>query len=125
MLNIATWNLCLGLKNKKDTVYGCLIEENIDIAFLLEVDIRKEYPIEVLTNKEYRLEVETSNIKSRCSIAIKNNINYKRRTDLEGEDLSLVIIDVTSTTNYRLINIYRQFHPPPTTYHKQTTLVFS
>ena len=112
MLNIATWNLCLGLKNKKDTVYGCLIEENIDIAFLQEVDIRKEYPIEVLTNKEYRLEVETSNIKSRCAIAIKNNINYKRRTDLEGEDLSLVIIDVTSTTNYRLINIYHQFHPP-------------
>ena len=41
MLKIATWNLCLGLKNKKDTVYGCLNEEKIDIAMLQEVDIKK------------------------------------------------------------------------------------
>ena len=45
MLKIATWNLCLGLKNKIDTVYGCLTEENIVIAMLQEVDIKKEYPL--------------------------------------------------------------------------------
>ena len=112
MLKIATWNLCLGLKNKKDTVYGCLTEENIDIAMLQEVDIKKDYPIELLATKDYNLEVENANVKSRCAIAIKNNINYKRRIDLEGENLSLVILDVVSTTNYRLINLYRQFNPP-------------
>ena len=112
MFNVATWNLCLGLKNKKDIVYGCLVEEKIDIALLQEVDIVKDFPLGLLTNKDYRLEIENSKTKSRCAIAIKNNINYTRRQDLEGEDLSLVIIDVTSTSSYRIVNVYRQFNPP-------------
>ena len=35
-----------------------------------------------------------------------------RRTDLEEIDTSLIIIDVNSVTNYRLINVYRSFNPP-------------
>ena len=41
----------------------------------------------------------------------KNNINYTRRKELESEDLSLIIIDVISSSNYRIINVYRQFNP--------------
>ena len=74
MFNVATWNLCLGLKNKKDIVYGCLVEEKIDIALLQEVDIVKDFPLVLLTNKDYSLEIENSKTKSRCAIAIKNNI---------------------------------------------------
>ena len=38
---------------------------------------------------------------------------YKRRTDLEGVDSNLVIIDILSKKDpLRLINIYRSFNPP-------------
>ena len=93
-------------------MYSCLVEEKIDIALLQEVDIAKDFPHELLTNKDYSLEIEKSKIKSRCAIAIKNNINYTRKHELEGEDLSLIIIDISSSTNYRIINVYRQFNPP-------------
>ena len=68
-------------QEQKDTVYSCLVEEKIDIALLQEVDIVKDFPHELLTNKDYSLEVEKSKIKSRCAIAIKNNINYTRKHD--------------------------------------------
>ena len=58
MIKVATWNLCLGLKSKKDYVYDTLRKENIDICVLQEVEINKAYPINILTAKDYKLEVE-------------------------------------------------------------------
>ena len=65
-----------------------------------------------MSNKNYKLEIELSSKKARCAIAIKNEVNYVRRTDLEEIDTSLIIIDVNSVINYRLINVYRSFNPP-------------
>ena len=45
-------------------------------------------------------------------MAIKNGINYVRRNDLEIVDTSVIIIDVNSDLNYRIINVYRSFNPP-------------
>ena len=102
----------MGLKNKKDYVYDTLSENNIDICAIQEVEIETNYPSELLSNKNYKLEIELSSKKARCAIAIKNEVNYVRRTDLEEIDTSLIIIDVNSVTNYRLINVYRSFNPP-------------
>ena len=112
MIELATWNICLGIKNKKDYVYDTLAELNVDICAIQEVEIPKDYPSELLANKNYILEVELSTTKARCAMAIKNGINYVRRNDLEMVDTSVVIIDVNSDLNYRIINVYRSFNPP-------------
>ena len=40
---IATWNICLGLKNKKEYVYDVIKEKKIDICLLQEVEIPVDY----------------------------------------------------------------------------------
>ena len=112
MIKVATWNLCLGLKNKKDTVYETLREEKIDICMLQEIEIKKDYSASLLSSKDYKLEIEESNHKARCAIVIKNNIEYVRRNDLEEIDNGLVIIDINVGIPYRLICVYRMFNPP-------------
>ena len=111
-MKLASWNLCLGLKNKKDYVYETLNNENIDICLLQEVEIRTDYPLTLLSSKNYKIEVENSSQKARCAIAIKKTLNYTRREDLEGIDLSICVIDVNGTINYRIVNFYHLFNPP-------------
>ena len=112
MIKIATWNICLGLKNKKDYVYEKLLQENIDICALQEVEVDKAYPHSLLTSKDYTIEIEQASAKARNAFAINKRINYTRRFDLEANDSSIVIIDVDMVSKYRLINIYRSFNPP-------------
>ena len=50
--------------------------------------------------------------KARCAIAIRDNIEYKRRSDLEETNSGIVVIDINNSKNYRIINLYRQFTPP-------------
>ena len=109
MIKLSSWNLCLGLKKKY--VYETLNGENIDICLLQEVEIQTDYPSELLSSKNYKIEIEKSSHKARCAIAIKKTINYTRREDLEGLDLSIVVIDIDSSRNYRIINFYRLFNP--------------
>ena len=111
-MKIATWNLCLGLTNKKDYVYKTLNEEKIDICLFQEVEIENDYPIQLLTSRNFKIEVEKNTKKARSAIAIRDNIEYKRRLDLEEIDSGLVVIDINSSKNYRIINLYRQFAPP-------------
>ena len=111
MVKLSTWNICLGLKNKKDLVIETLRREKIDICCLQEVDIEANYPKEILSSKDYKLECEDNEKKSRTGIYVKNNIDYVRKTDLEGVNNGLVIIDFKSLKNYRLINLYRVFNP--------------
>ena len=112
MMKIATWNICLGLKNKKDYVYQVIKENNMDICLLQEVEIEKSYDENILSDKEYKLEVETNSIKSRTAIAIQERIQYKRQYTLEGENTGIVIIDTYGQIEYRIINLYRSFNPP-------------
>ena len=111
-IKIATWNVCLGVKNKKDYIIDVLRKENIDICMIQEADIPKDYPYDLLSSKDYKIECERSTKKARCVALIKNDINYARRTDLEGEDDCLIILDVKGIKNYRLVNVYRTFSPP-------------
>ena len=40
-IKIASWNLCLGLANKKDYVASMIKENKIDICCVQEIDIKK------------------------------------------------------------------------------------
>ena len=112
MIKIATWNLCLGLSNKKEYVYQTLNCENIDLCLFQEAKIEKDLNVNLLSSKNYCLEVECVSNKARCAVAIKNNLSYTRRTDLEDSDLGIMVIDINDTTNYCIVNLYRQFNPP-------------
>ena len=90
-MKLASWNLCLGLKKKKDYVINTLRREKIDICLLQEVEIPSDFPKDILSSKDYKLEVEKSTIKSRCAILIKNDIEYNRRDDLEDDDLCVCV----------------------------------
>ena len=89
MLKISTWNICLGLKSKKNYVKEKILEEKIDICCIQECDIDANYPVNALSFSGYNIEVETNTKKARCCTYIKNDIIYIRRRDLEGEDNNL------------------------------------
>ena len=53
-----------------------------------------------------------NHVKARTGIYIKNIIKYIRRSDLEGQNSGLVIIDVELQSTVRIIGVYRAFNPP-------------
>ena len=106
MINFGTWNVCLGLKSKKDYVKEKIKELNIDICCIQECEIKKDYNKDILSFKNYNIEVENNSTKSRCCTYIRDNIQYKRREDLEGIDNNIVILQLDSLI---FINIYRSF----------------
>ena len=116
---IATLNLCLGLKTKKEEVKRLIIENNIDILCVQESEIIKGYPTELLTFKGYNYENETNDLKSRCGVYVSNRISYTRRQDLEIKNMHVIILDVNDTKKHRIINIYRSFNPQSTSSQKQ------
>ena len=111
MIKLATWNLCLGLKNKKDYVVNTLRNEKIDICCLQEIEIENNFPIHNLSAKDYKFECETNDIKSRTGLYINASIEYTRINNVEGSNNGLVIIDFATTKKFRLINLYRVFNP--------------
>ena len=108
---IATLNLCLGLKNKKEEVKRIIEENKIDILCVQETDLQVNYPIELLTFRGYKFENETNDIKSRCGMYVQNDISYERRSDLESNNMHLIIIDIKNKQKNRIITLYRPFNP--------------
>ena len=83
-LKVATLNLCLGLKYKKDLVKNVLIENKIDILMMQETEIESEFNYELLKIPGYNLELGKNSIKARIGTYIKDSIKYERRDELEG-----------------------------------------
>ena len=110
-IKIATLNLCLGLKNKKEEVKRLIQTNKIDILCVQETVIPKDFPVDMLTFRGYQYENENINCKSRCGIYITNNLSYVRRSDLEIQGIHAIIIDLKNTKNTRIINIYHTFNP--------------
>ena len=73
-LNIATWNLCLGLANKKDTVIDYLSANNIHACCLQEMEIPMGFPENILNCCDYTIELEMNSEKKRVSIYVNNKI---------------------------------------------------
>ena len=110
-LNNATWNLCLGIANKKDIVTAYLKESNIKICCLQETKIPMGFPESVLNCSGYNLELENNSVKKRVGVYLQKDVNYIRRYDLEKEDHHIVIIDVKTDILIRVISLYRSFQP--------------
>ena len=64
MIKCATWNVCLGLANKKDIVLNELRRQEIKICGLQEVEIKNDFPVTALSSKDYKIETETNAVKS-------------------------------------------------------------
>ena len=111
LIKIATWNVCLGLKPKKDYISTKIKEESINICCIQECEIEPDYPENLLTFRDYRIEIETNTMKSRCCIYLNNSISYTRRKELEGINNHIIVVDLDLKEKYRLINIYRTFAP--------------
>ena len=91
-LKIATWNLYLGLPNKKEMITDYLKSKNINICCLQETEVPMNYPENIvpmnypeniLNYGDYLLELELNDEKKRAGIYVSKNIKYKRRYDLE------------------------------------------
>ena len=50
-IRVASWNLCLGLNNKKDNVSQMIVEHKIDICCMQEIDVKNDYNFSLLTNE--------------------------------------------------------------------------
>ena len=113
LLKIATLNLCLGLKYKKDLVKNYLYSEEIDILAVQETEIEKDFNCDLLSIKGFKYEYEENSFKKRVGFYIKNCIKYERKRELEGTDSHLIVIDVDNAKhdNKRIINLYRSFNP--------------
>ena len=108
---VASLNLCLGLRNKKDTVKNFIAENAIEILCLQETEIPVDYPIELLTFKGFNFESENNTVKMRCGVYLSNNVSYLRRNDLEVVNMHVMIIDLLDNRKTRIINVYRPFNP--------------
>ena len=110
-IKIATLNLCLGLKNKKEIVKKLILDNGIDILCLQETEIEPSFPVNLLTFRGYSYESENNSYKSRCGIYVSDKISYVRKTEIEPANNHLVVIDLNDKHNTRIINIYRPFNP--------------
>ena len=110
-LKIGSLNLCLGLPNKKILVKNIILEEEIDILCLQETELEQNLDHNLMSFPGYNYESENNTIRSRVGCYVKANISCIRRTDLEGQNSHLIILDVKAKNNIRIINIYRPFNP--------------
>ena len=111
VVKIATLNLCLGLQNKKTLIQQIVLNEKIDLLCLQETELNKNLDHNLLSFRGYCYESENNSALSRVGIYIKSELNYVRRSELEGINSHLIILDVVGTRKFRLINLYRCFNP--------------
>ena len=102
-----TWNVCLGILNKKDIIKRLLYEHKIDVFCLQETEIPPDVPNSILTVPNFNIEIENNNIKSRTAIYINENITYKRMKTLEGVNNGVIVLDLETVNKYRIVNLYR------------------
>ena len=111
VIKIGTLNLCLGIQHKKNIVKQMIIDTELDVLCLQETELDANTDHELLSFQSFNYESEVNSIKSRVGVYIKQKMNYVRRLDLEGSDAHLVIIDIKSKCDLRIITIYRPFNP--------------
>ena len=100
LLKIATLNLCLGLKYKKDLVKNYLYSEEIDILAVQETEIEKDFNCDLLSIKGFKYEYEENSFKKRVGFYIKNCIKYERKRELEVTYSHLIVIDVDKNVHF-------------------------
>ena len=63
-IKLGTWNLCLGLPNKKDIVTTYLKMQKVDICCLQETKVPANFPETILNTGGYNLELEINDSKN-------------------------------------------------------------
>jgi endonuclease/exonuclease/phosphatase family metal-dependent hydrolase len=101
----------LGTKNKKETIKRMVCDKNIDVFCMQEIELENWNNADLQSFPNYQLENESNMIKSRVCVYKSNHLKYVRRTDLEGVNAHLVIVDIKVSVGLRIINIFRCFNP--------------
>ena len=76
-----------------------------------ETEIDVNVPVNILGNSQYKFEPEKSTLKKRVGLYVNKQVIYKRREDLEENNMHLIIIDIKTNVSVRLISLYRTFRP--------------
>ena len=103
---IATLYLCLGLNSTKNLIKETILREKIDILCMQETEINKNLDYNLLSFPGFTIETENNTSVSRVAFYISKVVEYIRRTDLEGDDSNLIIIDIMGSVRRRIINVY-------------------
>ena len=81
-----------------------ILEQNkINVLCMQETEITNDIDRNELNIPGYRLEIEQNLIKARVGFYVSKSVNYVRRTDLEGINSNLIIIDLEGTSQSRII----------------------
>jgi hypothetical protein len=73
--------------------------------------INKNLVHNLLSFPRFCYESETNEALSRVGVYIKSEINFVLRTEIEGVNQHIAVIDVIGTIRFRIINIYICFNP--------------
>ena len=110
-IKINSWNCCLGVSNKIETVARILYENKIDILFVQEAEITKTTPLNVLNIKGYSCEFSPTigQNKSRMVCFVKNSIKYVRLENKEDKNVELIALKVSDSI---ICGFYRPYLLP-------------
>ena len=75
-IKVATLNLCLGLKYKKEVLNRMIIENKIDILCFQEAEIESDFNNDLLNIPGYCLELERNTMKARTGIYMFILLNH-------------------------------------------------
>jgi exonuclease III len=111
-IKIATWNVCLGVRNKIALVKKLLIDSEIDILCIQEAEVDADDDLGLLEIKDYNLELEISrdrNTKRRTLMYVNRRIDYERTMEAERAEAHIIIITLKGYGGIGLASIYRTY----------------
>jgi len=115
---VCHWNCASGISKKLEDINLAVLELKPTVIFISEADRKIHHDDCLIQIKGYTLHNSESlpkHGKSRIIAYVKNDLNVKRRRDLESPDSEIIIFDrpLKNTSNIdRIIGIYRPFTGP-------------
>ena len=107
-LTTASWNLCNGLVNKVQFVRDLLMEEDLDVLFLQETELKADVNLTLLQVCGYNIEMAYSHETVWIVAYIKTSVVYKREREANGMNVILLDLDKKYAVT-QLAGIYRPF----------------
>ena len=107
-ITVASWNLCNGLINKVQYVSDLLTEEDLDILFLQETELKSDVSLSLLQISGYNIEMANTDGVVRTVAYVKTSIIYTRKKETNGTNVILLNLDKKYAVT-QLAGIYRPF----------------
>ena len=110
-IRINSWNCCLGISKKIETIKTVISEYKSDILFIQEAEITNQTPIDLLKVDGYITELSPTfgQKKSRTLCYVKCNLKYTRLTEQENNKIEMIILRVNDAV---ICGYYRPFLLP-------------